>query len=138
MGRRSRCDRRQIGAVIVDANNRPIATGYNGPPSQYPTPDGSTCRRFCQRAGEDTNDAAYTSCISIHAEANALLFADRREYVGGTIYVTSVPCWDCGKLIANSGLKRVVTFYDHVRDAHRLPERTIEMIKQCGIEVIEL
>lgn len=47
-------------------------------------------------------------CPSLHAEANALSVCDRSQREGGTIYVTSVPCYDCAKLITNSGLSKIV------------------------------
>ena len=137
IGDRSRCDGRQIGAVIVTAMNRPVSVGYNGPPAGFDTSEGPTCQSFCPRrkTGLQTHD--YNNCISVHAEANALMFADRRDYEGGTLYVTSVPCWDCGKMVANSGLKRVVTRVTS-EDGHRDPAKTLQLLKDCGLYVVEL
>lgn len=53
-------------------------------------------------------DSGTGICISNHAEANCLLHADRSRIEGGTIYVSAKPCLGCAKLIANSGLNRVV------------------------------
>jgi dCMP deaminase len=133
---RSRCDGRQIGAVIIAPGNRPVAVGYNGPPAGFPVADGQTCQSFCPRRQTGNQTQGYGNCISVHAEANALMFADRREYVGGTLYVTSAPCWDCGKMVANSGIDRVVTFVDEIADAHRKPDLTIHMMEQSGLEVV--
>lgn len=133
---RSRCVRRQIGAVIVTPKNRPIAVGYNGPPALLLLgDDDSECDQWCARGRENSDTYAYNNCITVHAEANALLFADRRDYENGTIYVTSVPCWECGKMIANSGLGTVVTKLGP-NDAHRLPSRTIEMLEAAGVTVV--
>lgn len=132
MGHRSLCSRRQIGAIIVTPENRPIATGYNGPPATYPVED-NTCSSWCPRAQNNDGTITYGNCVSIHAEANALLFADRRDYEDGTIYVTSFPCWDCAKMIANSGLLRIVTRLDPSRDSHREPQRTADFLAGCGI-----
>lgn len=134
MAWRSRCTGRQIGAVIVDKHNRPIAVGYNGPPANWDGAITSDCSGWCPRMKTGERTASYDNCISVHAEANALLFADRREYEGGTIYITSAACWDCGKLIANSGLKHVVM---KVADAdnHRYPAKTINMLMDCRIDV---
>lgn len=110
---RSLCIRRKVGAVIVTAENRPVSTGYNGPPAglKQTTP----CGGYCPRANNKTAD--YDNCVAIHAEANALLFASRSQYEGGTIYVTHICCYGCAKLIANSGLSRVVIeFSDSNRD----------------------
>lgn len=129
---RSNCTNRKVGAVIVDANNRPVSTGYNGPPAGYKT-SGETCRSFCPRStGERGN--AYKNCVSVHAEANALLFADRREYVGGTIYVTNPCCWDCAKLVANSGVARVV-YRISGSDSHADIETPTRFMEACGLQV---
>jgi deoxycytidylate deaminase len=56
----------------------------------------------------DSPSPRYDDCPSLHAEANALLSAERSERLGGTIYVTSAICFGCAKLIANSGLVSVV------------------------------
>lgn len=133
ISKRSRCYRRQIGAVIVTRTNRPVAVGYNGPPAGLDT-DGN-CRNWCQRTNEATPGAEYSNCVSIHAEVNALLFADRRDFDGGTIYVTSVCCWDCAKVIANSGLSRVVLANITESDMHRNPERSIQLLRDSGVKV---
>lgn len=105
---RADCTRRQVGAVIVDADHRILSTGYNGAPSGKPG-----CLSFgaCPRGRKDYDEvkalSAYDDCIAIHAEANALLYA-RTSLVGATIYVTCKPCNDCAKLIAGSGIVRTV------------------------------
>lgn len=133
MAKRSRCVRRQLGAVIVDSTNRVVATGYNGPPAGYPYP----CAAACPRALYGGDDADYKNCISIHAEANALLFCDRREREGGTIYVPEMPCYSCAKLIANSGLKHVVV--DTLEDQeHRPVNESAGLLKMAGLSVTVL
>jgi len=131
---RSTCIRK-YGAVIVDATQRIVATGYNGPPaSMHKYNMGNyTCIDYCPHAVETPGDT-YANCVSIHAEANALLFCDRRERMDGVIYVTSVPCWDCAKMIANSGLGCVVFNHDDAF-AYRDGERVVGFLKGCGLEV---
>lgn len=109
VARRSVCSRRQVGAVVVTYDNRPVSTGYNGPPAGYKAT--GPCSGFCPRANHKTPD--YGNCVAVHAEANALLFAARSQYYGGTIYITHICCYDCAKLIANSGLARVVIRYNN-------------------------
>lgn len=46
--------------------------------------------------------------MAVHAEANALLYCDREDLVGATIYVTREPCFDCEKLIMATGVRAVV------------------------------
>lgn len=136
IAKRSLCVGRQVGAVIVDANNRIVATGYNGPPAEFST-GGKRCGEWCQRQRERQSGAPLSyglTCPTIHAELNALVFADRRDYENGTLYVTAACCGDCGKVVANSGVARVVMRLDE-RDAHRLPHDTIGFIRGCGIDV---
>lgn len=87
---RSTCSRLHVGAVIV-SNYNVLGTGYNGAARGIKHclhNDNSPCR------------------VSVHAEANALLHA---RYTEGkrTMYVTHAPCFDCSKLIINSGIDRV-------------------------------
>lgn len=97
---RSSCTQHQHGAVIV-ANRHVRSTGYNGTPSGYANCDLGGCPR-----GEsgDPND----HCWGLHAEANAILYADPEHREGATLYVTAPPCIECAKLIANSGVREVV------------------------------
>lgn len=136
MAARSKCTNRQVGAVIVDASNRPISMGYNGEPSGYKHASWPSCAAFCQRSvknGSERSDS-YSNCVSVHAEANALLFADRSHYQGSTMYVTNPCCWDCAKLVANSGVARIV-FRLSDADAHADTGTPIEFLKSCGLQV---
>lgn len=140
VAKRSKCVRDQVGAVIVDTTDRIIATGYNGPPAWWKPGRGESCTTFCDRAARGPTDEtaiSYADCVSIHAEANALLFCDRNDRNEGTIYVTSHVCWTCAKLIANSALLRVVLV--DVRDQpHRAPENSYILLNECGIEVANI
>jgi dCMP deaminase len=53
-------------------------------------------------------DTGPGACISIHAEANALLYADYALCKGAYMYVTAEPCGGCRKLIAAAGINGVV------------------------------
>lgn len=141
---RSLCDNRQIGAVIVSSDNSYSVVGYNGPPRGYVLPQDdrlastASCSNWCSRRISDERSASYTTCISVHAEANALIRADYSRIKYGSIYVTSAICWDCGKMVANSGISNVYMHIDHQADAHRNPGMTIAMLRQCGLEVFFL
>lgn len=144
VGDRSLCVRNQVGAVIVDATQRIVATGYNGPPRGFPHGD-LLCSQWCPRARASQImerglpglrlSSDYSDCPALHAEANALMVCDRRDREGSTIYVDSDVCYACAKLIANSGLSRVVVLgRDNV--AHRSPERSYQFLRDCGVEVV--
>jgi dCMP deaminase len=145
MSKRSKCVNRQVGCVIVTTQNRPMAVGYNGPPANFETapvihfgvpasPKSDNCADWCPRGGSNDRGTSYSNCVSVHAEANALLFADRRDYEGGTIYVTNPCCWDCAKLVSNSGVARVVVRMSEA-DGHYDHIPALDLIRSCGIRV---
>ena len=132
---RSKCDTRQVGAVLVSEDNGYLVVGYNGPPAGYPAE--GTCNNWCPRrqAGQ-CKDRDYLDCPSVHAELNALLRADRSLLTGGTAYITTAPCYNCAKALANSGLKRVV--YPRTPEKkHRSPAASLELLEASGLEVEE-
>lgn len=133
ISKRSRCSRAQIGAVIVNKDQRVISTGYNGASSTYPT--AGPCTDWCERAqGKTGLGSAYEGCPSIHAEANALLYVDRSAVHGATMYVTAPPCMNCAKLISNSGVQEV-RFLIGEEDMHRNPQASIDYLMKCGLSV---
>ena len=62
----------------------------------------------------------YELCRSVHAEANAIISASRRDMVGGTLYLVgrnaqtgelltdATSCPMCRRMVINAGLSRVV------------------------------
>lgn len=128
---RSSCTRAKVGAVIVDLNQRVVATGYNGPAAPHPADTDLPCTYWCKRSEENhpqTRGYGF-DCPAIHAEANALLYKDRVE--NATLYVTHTPCPDCAKLVSNAGIVEVVL------PKSQLEERTEthEYLRMCGISV---
>ncbi|MBP3493624.1 MAG: cytidine deaminase [Oscillospiraceae bacterium] len=114
---RATCLRRVYGAIIVK-NDEIISTGYNGAPRG---------RKNCVDMGYCTREALkvprgerYELCRSVHAEANAIISASRRDMVGGTIYLVgrdaqtgellsdATSCSMCRRMVINAGLERVV------------------------------
>ncbi len=134
IAQRSACTRRQVGAIIVDHENRMVSLGYNGAPRGYPA---GQCGDVCPRGrGEAPATGEYDNCIALHAEANALLFVDRSLVAGATLYVTSSVCYQCALLIATSGITKVIMNLDPIADAHRSPERSIALLTECDVETI--
>lgn len=105
---RADCRRAQHGCVIVK-DNRIVAAGYNGS-----EPGGKSCLEGeCPRGLLSAEElvhlsADYSNCIALHAEQNAIAFADHHDTVGATIYITGAPCDGCSKLIKAAGILRVV------------------------------
>lgn len=95
---RSTCLRRCYGAIIVK-NDEIISTGYNGAPrGRKNCIDLNRCVRIEMNipSGE-----RYELCRSVHAEANCIISASRRDMLGATLYLA---CKDgqTGKLLANT------------------------------------
>lgn len=47
-------------------------------------------------------------CTAIHAEERAVLSLGGRSVEGGTLYVTTFPCFQCARLILDAGIKNIV------------------------------
>ncbi len=127
---RSLCIRSRVGCVITDNRHRVVSTGYNGPPAGFEHSD-LKCDQWCPRGLNADN----VLCMSVHAEANALISGDRSSWQGGTMYLTKHPCIECAKMIANSGLHRLF-----VSDYRPLSEpKHIEVYRflseECGLEI---
>ena len=115
--KRSTCLRRQYGAIIV-RNDEIISTGYNGAPrGRKNCMDINACKRDALNipSGE-----RYELCRSVHAEANAIISAARKDVIGGTLYLAghnaktgelltdTTPCAMCRRLIINAGIEKVI------------------------------
>jgi len=119
---RATCDRKHVGAVIV-RDKTILSTGYNGSIRGL---------QHCDEVGHLMEDG---HCVrTVHAEANAIVQASKIGVCvdGADIYTTASPCWNCFKLIANAGIRRIC-FGEFYRD-----ERAIEIAKELGIELIDL
>lgn len=49
--------------------------------------------------------SCYANCVAIHAELNALLYCDRSDLPGSTLYITRSPCYGCLKAICAAGVE---------------------------------
>jgi dCMP deaminase len=119
---RSTCDRKYVGAVIV-RDKTILSTGYNGSIRGMP---------HCDEVGHMMEN---NHCVAtIHAEANAILQAAKNGVCidGAEIYITASPCWNCFKMMANAGIKKIY-YGEFYRD-----ERIFETAKKLGIELIHL
>jgi dCMP deaminase len=114
---RATCLRRTYGAIIV-SNDEIISTGYNGAPRGRAN---CTDLGYCSReAMKVPRGERYELCRSVHAEANAIISAARRDMVGATLYLVgrdaqtgelltdATSCSMCRRLVINSGISRVV------------------------------
>ena len=101
----SYCKRRQVGALLVK-DKMIISDGYNGTPVGF------------ENVCEDNDD--HTLPYVLHAEANAIISASRRDMVGSTLYLVgrdgrtgallgdATSCAMCRRQVINAGISKVV------------------------------
>lgn len=116
---RGTCARRQVGAVLVDANGHVLATGYNGRPRGWLHCRGSGPLVDPCPTARSTSGLNLDGCEAIHAEQNALLQCGDVSRVH-TCYSTTAPCITCAKLLLNTGCQRVVYTDSYPHDAEVL------------------
>lgn len=119
---RSTCPRKSVGAVLV-RDHSILSTGYNGSVRGL---------AHCSEEGCMMED---DHCVAtIHAEANAIIQAARNGVMldGSECYVTASPCWNCFKMLANTGIVRIV-YGEFYRD-----ERVFEVATKLGIRMEEV
>jgi len=117
VSQRCTCLRRHYGAVIVKADEI-ISTGYVGAPrGRKNCSDRGTCLR---EENKIPRGERYEMCRSIHAEANAIISASRRDMLGSTLYLVGIDmstntyienansCAMCKRMIINAGIEKVV------------------------------
>ena len=114
----SKAKRRKVGCIIVK-DGMVISNGFNGTPSGF----NNRC---------EVNDV--TKPEVLHAESNALMKIARstNSSIGSTMYLTCSPCFECAKLIIQSGITRLVYKEDYRKedgiDLLRLTDIIIEKI----------
>jgi dCMP deaminase len=115
----SHCSRMKVGCLIIN-NKSIISDGYNGSPEGFPN--------VCE------SDDNITLPYVLHAEANAItkLAKGTQSSIGSTLYVTLSPCYECSKLIIQSGIKKIV-----FSEVYRNPESIFFLI-EAGIEVLKI
>jgi len=119
---RGTCLRRNYGAIIVK-HDEIISTGYSGAPrARKNCCDLGYCIRQKLNIPRGQN---YEKCRSVHAEANCIISASRRDMIGATLYlvgkdmesgeyvIDASSCAMCKRLILNAGIERVI-----IRDTH--------------------
>lgn len=133
-GRRSRCLKRKVGAVIADKYDRIISSGFNGVPYglQECRPFLGQCYRdkkrkeMARRITKEVNTESFSVssdtirrnvkllelCRALHGEESAILNLVGRgvDLSDSTIYVTTYPCNLCANKIVQVGIKKVIYF----------------------------
>ena len=119
----SHAQRRKVGCLIVK-DTHIIAEGLNGTPRGF---DNS-----CEFV--DHVDHYYTKPEVLHAESNAItkLARSTNSSEGATLYVTCCPCFDCAKLIIQSGIERVVYNEEYTKTDG------LSLLRKAGIDISQI
>ena len=121
---RSKDPNSQVGACIVDKDNKIVSLGYNGAPIGYDDDKDMTW----EREG-DFLDTKYAYVC--HSELNAILNS-KMPVKDCKIYVTLFPCNECAKAIIQSGIKEVI----YLNDKYEGTKENIaskKMLDACGV-----
>ena len=126
---RSKDPNTQVGACIVNNNNRIMSMGYNGFPA------GCSDDEFpWERQGCDYDTKYPYVC---HAELNAILNCRGANLEGSRIYVALFPCNECAKAIIQSGIKEVVYLSDKYADTMGT-KASKRMLNAAGVKLTKL
>lgn len=106
--KRSKDPSTQVGACIVNRDNKIVATGYNGMPNGVQ--DDSV--PWTKEGPFLETKYAYV----VHAELNAILNSVLTDQTGCRIYVSLFPCNECAKAIIQSGIRHVIYLSDKHKD----------------------
>ena len=121
---RSKDPNTQVGACIVDRENRILSTGYNG------FPMGCSDDVFPWERQGGFLETKYP--FVVHAELTAILNAHGKNLVGSRIYVDLFPCHECAKAIIQSGVREVV-YLSNKYDGSESVEASKRMLRAAGI-----
>ena len=97
---RSKDPNTQVGACIVDSNNKILSMGYNG------FPIGCSDDEFPWNRDGEPYDNKYFYVT--HSELNAILNYRGGSLEGAKLYVTLFPCNECAKACIQAGIKTIV------------------------------
>lgn len=124
---RSKDPSTQVGACIVNTENRIVGIGYNGFPKGC-----SDDILPWDRVAENELDTKYPYVC--HAEVNAILNKNSTDVKGCTIYVALFPCNECAKLIIQSGITEVVYLSDKYHTSISM-QASRRMMVMAGIKL---
>lgn len=126
----STCAKRQYFSVVLATNKRVCGIGYNGSPPGMPHCIDGHCPRLYENS---PSGVGYENCISQHAEMGALLWSDVGLRQGGTLIVNGPPCFLCAKLIASSGISRLVYYQN---DSYQDANKVVVFLRDAGITTL--
>ena len=126
---RSKDPNTQVGACIVDDQNRILSTGYNG------FPQGCSDDDFPWNRDEALGETKYQ--FVVHAELNAILNARGKSLAGSKVYVALFPCNECAKAIIQSGISEVIYLSDKYHDTPSTVASR-RMLNSAGVKLTQI
>ena len=126
---RSKDPNTQVGACIVDDQNRILSTGYNG------FPKGCSDDDFPWNRDSSCGETKYP--FVVHAELNAVLNARGKNLEGSRLYVALFPCNECAKAIIQAGISEVVYLSDKYHDTPST-KASRRMLTAAGVKLTQL
>jgi dCMP deaminase len=122
---RSKDPSTQVGACIVDNDNKIVSVGYNGAPIGF---DDDKDMNW-EREGSFLDTKYAYVC---HSELNAILNS-KVNVSGCKLFVTLFPCNECAKVIIQAGIKEIVYLSDKYNgtDANKAAKKMFDV---CGIK----
>ena len=122
---RSKDPNSQVGACIVNPDNKILSMGYNG------FPIGCSDDEFPWAREGDTLDTKYAYVT--HSELNAILNYRGGSLEGCKIFVTLFPCNECAKAIIQAGIKTVI-YASNKYDGSPSVEASKRLMTAAGVE----
>lgn len=126
--KRSKDPSTQVGATIVNEQNRIIGIGYNGMPQGIDDDHAPW--------GRDGDFLHSKYAYVVHAELNAILNATQSVH-GSRIYVSLFPCNECAKAIIQSGIREIVYESDKYADSDNV-KASKKMLLEAGVRLRKL
>lgn len=119
----------KVGCLIVK-DNRVISIGYNGTPSGWD----NECEKLISEPFLPETERPVTKDEVLHAETNAIakLARSNESGEGAVAIITHSPCFNCAKLLYQSGISEVY-YGDKYRD-----DSGIYFLEKCNIKVSQL
>ncbi|KAF4750553.1 hypothetical protein FOZ63_000751 [Perkinsus olseni] len=122
---RSKDPSTQVGAVIVNPDNKVVGIGYNGFPSMGEI-DNDALLNWGKKGDKPIDSKYWFVC---HAEMNAIMNKNQHDIRDCAIYTTLFPCHECAKLILQAGITHVYYASDshHDTDSARASRRMLRL-----------
>jgi dCMP deaminase len=131
----SHCISYKVGCILVK-EGRIISTGYNGTAKGFPNCDDINSNLNINMPEDRNIHHNFSNMFEIHAEINAILCAAKNgiSIKDSILYCTLQPCYDCLKMICNSGIKTII--YRNKYDKFNMSTEIEKMLKLCNVQLI--